>query len=67
MGSRLVNKATGPFFSLRRINDLRLFAAVEDGSITAGASRAGISLPSASARMKGMEAALGTALLALST
>jgi DNA-binding transcriptional LysR family regulator len=68
MGSRPVNKATGPFFSLRRINDLRLFAAVvEEGSITAGASRAGISLPSASARMKVMEAALGTALLALST
>jgi molybdate transport repressor ModE-like protein len=46
------------------LTDLRLFAAVvEEGSITQGASRAGISLPSASARMKGMERALGTALL----
>jgi molybdate transport repressor ModE-like protein len=46
------------------LTDLRLFAAVvEEGSITAGASRAGISLPSASARTKGMEDALGTALL----
>jgi molybdate transport repressor ModE-like protein len=46
------------------LTDLRLFAAVvEEGSITAGASRAGISLPSASARMKGMEQMLGTALL----
>ena len=36
------------------LTDLRLFAAVvEEGSITAGASRAGISLPSASARVKG--------------
>jgi molybdate transport repressor ModE-like protein len=46
------------------LTDLRLFAAVlEEGSITAGASRAAISLPSASARLKGMEEALGTALL----
>jgi DNA-binding transcriptional LysR family regulator len=46
------------------LTDLRLFAAVlEEGSITAGASRAAISLPSASARMKGMEEELGTALL----
>jgi len=46
------------------LTDLRLFAAVvEEGSITAGASRAGISLPSASARVKEMEEALGTALL----
>jgi molybdate transport repressor ModE-like protein len=46
------------------LTDLRLFAAVvEEGSISAGASRAGMSLPSASARMKGMEDALGTALL----
>lgn len=46
------------------LTDLRLFAAVvEEGSISAGASRAGISLPSASARMKGMEEMLGTALL----
>ena len=46
------------------LTDLRLFAAVvEEGSITVGASRAGISLPSASARMKGMEEMLGTALL----
>jgi molybdate transport repressor ModE-like protein len=46
------------------LTDLRLFAAVvEEGSITAGASRAAISLPSASARVSGMEEALGTALL----
>ena len=46
------------------LTDLRLFAAVlEEGSITAGASRAAISLPAASARLKGMEEALGTALL----
>ena len=46
------------------LTDLRLFAAVlEEGSITAGASREAISLPSASARMKGMEEELGTALL----
>jgi molybdate transport repressor ModE-like protein len=46
------------------LTDLRLFAAVvEEGSITAGASRAAVSLPSASARVKGMEEALGTALL----
>jgi molybdate transport repressor ModE-like protein len=46
------------------LTDLRLFAAiVEEGSITVGASHVGISLPSASARMKGMEEMLGTALL----
>jgi molybdate transport repressor ModE-like protein len=46
------------------LTDLRLFAAVvEEGSITAGASRASISLPSASARVKDMEATLGTSLL----
>ena len=46
------------------LTDLRLFAGVvEEGSITAGASREAISLPSASARMKGMEEELGTALL----
>ena len=46
------------------LTDLRLFAAVvEEGSITAGASRASISLPSASARVKEMEAILGTSLL----
>jgi DNA-binding transcriptional LysR family regulator len=46
------------------LTDLRLFAAVvEEGSITAGASRAAISLPSASARVMGIEKALGTALL----
>jgi len=44
--------------------DLRLFAAIADeGSITAGAARAGLALPSASARVRGMEQALGTALL----
>ena len=46
------------------LTDLGLFAAViEEGSITAGASRASISLPSASARLKGMEEMLGTPLL----
>jgi molybdate transport repressor ModE-like protein len=46
------------------LTDLRLFAAVaEEGSITAGASRAGMSLPSASARVRGMEEALGVPLL----
>jgi molybdate transport repressor ModE-like protein len=44
--------------------DLRLFAAVaETGSITAGAARAGLALPSASARVRGMEEALGAPLL----
>lgn len=46
------------------LTDLRLFAAVaEEGSITAGAARAGLALASASARVRGMEEALGTALL----
>jgi DNA-binding transcriptional LysR family regulator len=45
--------------------DLRLFAAVvEEGSITAGAARAGLALASASARVRGMETALGVELLA---
>jgi DNA-binding transcriptional LysR family regulator len=44
--------------------DLRLFAAVVDeGSITAGAARAGLALASASARVRGMEEALGASLL----
>jgi molybdate transport repressor ModE-like protein len=47
------------------LTDLRLFAAVvEEGSITAGAARAGLALASASARVRGMEEALGVALLA---
>src|ERR1700735_4576990 len=50
------------------LTDLGLFAAVvEEGRITAGASvgapRASLSLPSASARLKGMEEMLGTDLL----
>lgn len=46
------------------LSDLRLFLAiVEAGSITHGASAAGLSLPSASARVAGMEARLGTPLL----
>ncbi|WGF90177.1 LysR family transcriptional regulator [Marinivivus vitaminiproducens] len=46
------------------LTDLRLFAAVvERGSITAGAAQAGLALPSASARIRGMEAELGAALL----
>src|SRR5882724_11695738 len=44
--------------------DLQLFIAVADSrSITAGASRAHLALASASARIKGLEAALGAALL----
>jgi DNA-binding transcriptional LysR family regulator len=44
--------------------DLALFIAVADsGSITQGALRAHLALASASARIKGLEAALGTALL----
>ena len=44
--------------------DMRLFlAVVAAGSITGGAERAGLALASASARIKGMEAAVGTALL----
>lgn len=46
------------------LTDLRLFAAVaETGSITAGAARAGLALPSASARVRGMEGSLGAPLL----
>jgi len=44
--------------------DLQLFIAVADsGSITAGALRAHLALASASARIKGLELALGAALL----
>jgi DNA-binding transcriptional LysR family regulator len=44
--------------------DLQLFVAVADsGSITHGALRAHLALASASARIKGLEAALGVALL----
>jgi DNA-binding transcriptional LysR family regulator len=44
--------------------DLQLFIAVADSrSITAGASRAHLALASARARIKGLEAALGVALL----
>jgi DNA-binding transcriptional LysR family regulator len=44
--------------------DLQLFIAVADsGSITAGAHRAHLALASASARIKGLELALGAALL----
>lgn len=46
------------------LTDLRLFLHVaEAGSITAGAERAALALASASARIRGMEAAAGTALL----
>jgi DNA-binding transcriptional LysR family regulator len=46
------------------LTDLRLFlAVVETGSITRGAERAALALPSASARVKGMEATLGAPLL----
>src|SRR3981189_967918 len=44
--------------------DLQLFIAVADArSITRGALRANLALASASARIKGLEAALGAALL----
>jgi len=44
--------------------DLRLFVAIaENHSITAGADRSALALASASARIKGMEAALGVPLL----
>jgi molybdate transport repressor ModE-like protein len=44
--------------------DLRLFLFVaESGSITSGATRAGLALASASARIKGMEDGLGVTLL----
>ena len=44
--------------------DLRLFLYIlETGSITHGAARANMSLPSASARLRGMEATLGEPLL----
>jgi DNA-binding transcriptional LysR family regulator len=46
------------------LTDLRLFlATVDAGSITRGADRAALALASASARIKGMEETLGTALL----
>lgn len=46
------------------LTDLRLFAAIaECGSITAGAERVGLALASASARVRGMETALGAPLL----
>ncbi|HXO71420.1 MAG TPA: LysR family transcriptional regulator, partial [Bradyrhizobium sp.] len=44
--------------------DLRLFVAVaDDRSITHGAARVHLALPSASARIKAMEETLGIALL----
>lgn len=46
------------------LTDLRLFLhTAEAGSITAGAARAGLALASASARIRGMEDALGVPLL----
>lgn len=46
------------------LTDLRLFLHVaEAGSITGGAERSALALASASARIRGMEAAAGTALL----
>jgi DNA-binding transcriptional LysR family regulator len=47
------------------LSDLRLFLHVlEAGSITAGAVEANLALPSASARLRGMEEAIGLPLLA---
>lgn len=46
------------------LTDLRLFLAVaEAGSITVGAARANLALAAASARLRGLEAALGVPLL----
>lgn len=46
------------------LTDLRLFLlVVEAGSITHGATRANLALPSASARLRGMEEAIGLPLL----
>jgi len=46
------------------LTDLRLFLSIlETGSITHGAAQANMSLPSASARLRGMEEALGMPLL----
>ncbi|HZZ13611.1 MAG TPA: LysR family transcriptional regulator [Paraburkholderia sp.] len=46
------------------LTDLRLFLAIlETGSITHGAARTHLSLPSASARLRGMEETLGVPLL----
>jgi DNA-binding transcriptional LysR family regulator len=46
------------------LTDLRLFCDVADaGSITAGAARSALALAAASTRIRGMEAALGAALL----
>jgi DNA-binding transcriptional LysR family regulator len=46
------------------LTDLRLFLhTTETGSITAGAARSHLALASASARLRGLEASLGTALL----
>ncbi len=46
------------------LTDLRLFLnTTESGSITAGAARGHLALASASARLRGLEASLGTALL----
>ncbi|MBC9176169.1 LysR family transcriptional regulator [Pseudoroseomonas ludipueritiae] len=46
------------------LTDLRLFLhVIEAGSITAGAARSGLALASASARVQGMEAQAGIALL----
>src|SRR5690606_28711825 len=46
------------------LTDLRLFIQIaEAGSITAGATRSGLALASASQRVRGMEAQAGVALL----
>ena len=46
------------------LTDLRLFAHIADaGSLTHGAERAGLALPSASERVKAMEETLGVPLL----
>lgn len=46
------------------LTDLRLFLNIcEKGSITAGASASHLALPSASARLRGLETSLGTALV----
>ncbi len=57
-------RQNGPQRGTFEVRDLELFAAVVDaGSITHGAERMHLALPSASARIRAMEAVIGTPLL----
>src|SRR6202171_6220897 len=61
---RLLTMRQGSFAMRFDLVDLQLFVAVADArSITAGAARVHLALASASERIKGLEAALGVALL----